>query len=344
MIVGAARRKAAPRLKSTLLATGCYAALRRIRPSRALGILRYHAICGPEGYAYAEPSICISPAAFECHIRYLASNYRVLPLPEAVAVLRSGKTLPPNAVAITFDDGYADNLPAARILAQHGLTGTFFLTAGCIGGEQPFWLSEVRELIMALTPQQLRLTVAGNTLEWPLRTVQEQVTALDRVTRLCKSHPIPVRERLREQIRALMPTTRPKSVMLTWEDVTEMQRLGMTIGAHTLTHANLPSAGLEDATKEIVGSKETIERALCTPVTMFAYPNGGAERYFTPELQRVVATTGFSAAVSSRNGFAQQGSDLYALERIRVDERLEDLLFALEVERFAFGPRSTAAC
>src|SRR5262245_36779437 len=118
MMLARARRNAAPALKTTLLATGCYAALRRIRPSRSLGILRYHAIFGPEGHRYPDPSICISPDAFERHVEYLAANYRVLPLPDAVMMLRNGKTLPNNALAITFDDGYADNLPAARVLAK----------------------------------------------------------------------------------------------------------------------------------------------------------------------------------------------------------------------------------
>ena len=338
------RRKAAPRLKTALLGMGCYSALRAIRPSRVLGVLRYHSICGPEGHNYADPSICISPSAFERHVRYLASNYRVLPLPEAVAALRAHKSLPANAVAVTFDDGYADNLWAARLLAQYGLTGTFFLTAGCIGGEWPFWPAEVRLLISAIPNPNLRLTLEGTTLELPLRGPQDRETAIHRVTRLFKSHPIPVRERLREEVRAQAGIARVPSVMLTWEDAVEMHRLGMTIGAHTLTHANLPSAGLEDATVEIVASKERIERALDTTVTMFAYPNGGAERYFTPDLQQVVEAAGFHAAFSSRNGFARRTSDLYALERIQVAERLEDLLFALEVERFAFKPSPTAAC
>jgi hypothetical protein len=76
---------------------------------------------------------------------------------------------------------------------------------------------------------------------------------------------------------------------------------------------------------------------------MFSYPNGGAERYYTPELQRVVAESGFTGAASSRNAFAGAASDVYALERIEVEERLEDLVFALEVERFAFRPSATHA-
>jgi peptidoglycan/xylan/chitin deacetylase (PgdA/CDA1 family) len=338
MKLAAVRRKLGPGLKTTLLGTGCYSALRRIRPSRVLAILRYHAICGPEGHTYADPAICISPAAFERHVKYLAANYCVLPLPEAVAALRSHKRLPANAVAITFDDGYADNLWAARVLAQHGVTGTFFLTSECISGGQPFWPAEIRALISVIPGPDLRFALEGKILELPLRGPQDRAAAIRQVTRLFKSHPIPVRERLREEVRIQAGAARVPSVMLTWGDVAEMHALGMTIGAHTRTHANLPSAGLKDATREIVESKEQIESALRTTVTMFAYPNGGAEQYFTPELQRVVAAAGFRAAFTSRNGFARRGSDLYAVERIQVAERLEDLIFALEVERFAFKP------
>jgi len=73
-------------------------------------------------------------------------------------------------------------------------------------------------------------------------------------------------------------------------------------------------------------------------VTMFSYPNGGAERYFTPELQRVVREAGYEAASTSKNGFAGPVSDLYGLERVQVSERLEDLVFALEAERFICKP------
>jgi peptidoglycan/xylan/chitin deacetylase (PgdA/CDA1 family) len=118
-----------------------------------------------------------------------------------------------------------------------------------------------------------------------------------------------------------------------------MHRLGMTIGAHTLTHPNLPSAGLEAATEEIVGSRARLERELGAPVTMFSYPNGGAERYMTAALKQVVQEAGYEAAATSRNAFAGRESDLYALERIEVEENLADLVFALEVERFVLQPK-----
>ena len=81
-----------------------------------------------------------------------------------------------------------------------------------------------------------------------------------------------------------------------------------------------------------------LARSTGAQVTMFSYPNGGADVYFTPEIQELVRAAGFAAATTSRNGFADRSSDVYALERVQVRERIEELAFALEVERFAFRP------
>lgn len=337
------RRDAAPAAKRLLFDVGAYDVVRRVRPSRALAILRYHAICGSEGHAYAEPGICVTPRAFDEHVAYLASRYRVLPLPEAVRYLREGKSLPANAVAITFDDGYADNLAAARVLNRHGLTGTFYITTGCLQGGAPFWPSEVRQLVARVDAPALELDAAGTRVSIPLTTESERHAATRTLARLFKSHTIPVRERLREQLRAAAAAADLPSFMLTWDELREMHRLGMTIGAHTVTHPNLPNAGLDDARREIAGSKARLERELDATVTMFSYPNGGAERYMTPEIARLVRDAGFEAATTSWNGFAGGRSDPYALERIQVSEATSDLAFALEVERFAFKPVPRAA-
>ena len=332
------RSQVAPAAKSALLHLGAYAALRTLLPSRRVAILRYHAVCGEEGAAYAEPGICVSPAAFEQHVKYLAENYSVLPLPEIVKRLREHRALPRNTAAITFDDGYADNLEAARTLQRYGLSATFYITAGCLDGEQPFWPAEIRPLIAAVREPVLRLVAAGTATEIPLSTAAERRAAIRTVSRLLKAHPIPVREALREQLREAAGHVTLPRCMLRWDELAEMHQLGMTIGSHTLTHPNLPNAGADGAEREVRGAKARLERELGVRVTMFSYPNGGAERYMTPEIARIVRETGYEAATTSRNAFAGRHSDLFALERIQVRERLEELVFALEVERFALKP------
>jgi len=333
------RHRSAPLAKTAMLRFGGYAAVRRLFPSRNVAILRYHAICGADGHAYADPSICVSPQAFDQHVRYLAANYSVLPLPEVVERLQQHRPLPPNCVSLTFDDGYEDNLAAARTLSMHGLSATFYITAGCMADGQPFWPAEVRALLRTVPGPRFELATPQSNVQIPLAVESDRRAAVRTVSKLFKAHPIPVRERLRDQLRAVAGNPPVPSPMLEWDQIREMARLGMNIGAHTLTHPNLPNAGLVDASVEITGSKRRLEDVLSTPVTMFSYPNGGAERHYTPELQRLVRTAGYAAATTSRNGFARPESDLYALERVQVHERLEDLVFALEVERFALAPQ-----
>jgi peptidoglycan/xylan/chitin deacetylase (PgdA/CDA1 family) len=333
------RRAVAPAAKTVLFRTGVYGLIRRTRPNQRVAILRYHAVCGSEGYEYADPHICVSPGAFRAHVEYLTDHYAVISLDDAVSALKGEKSLPDNAVVLTFDDGYADNLIAAQILHEYGATATFYLTADCLAGGKPFWPSEVRQVVPRLTVPNLVLSIGDRRCDWPLTSADEREAAIQGVTRLFKSVTIPQREALRIQLRAIAGLEQPlPSPMLTWEQIREMQRLGMSMGAHTLTHPNLPSAGLADATAEIVGAKRRLEHELGTRVTQFSYPNGGAETYYNEDLQHAVAAAGYLGAATSRNGFAGQGSDPYALERIQVAERVEDLAFALEVERFAFAP------
>jgi hypothetical protein len=59
----------------------------------------------------------------------------------------------------------------------------------------------------------------------------------------------------------------------------------------------------------------------------------------TPEVARLVREAGFEAATTSRNAFAGPRSDPFALERVQVAAPLDQLVFALEIERFAFKPK-----
>lgn len=332
------RHAVAPMARRVGFHGGLYGLLRRVRPSRSIAILRYHAIVEPSSCWYATPGICVAPAAFERHVAYLTAHYSVRPLPDIMAAVAAGAPLPPNVVAFTFDDGYADNLDAARTLARYGASGTFYITAGCLKGDADFWPTEVRVHAHALRGRDIELLVGGRAMRIENTSPVQTESAARALARLFKSQPVAIRDDLTAQLRRQSGITAPPSPMLTWDELREMRDLGMTIGAHTVTHANLPSAGLVTAQREITESRQRLEAELGIPVTMFSYPNGGAERYYTPDIQELVRSAGYAAATTSQNGFATRTSDPYALERVKIADRLEDLVFALEVERFAFKP------
>ena len=88
---------------------------------------------------------------------------------EFVERLRN-KTLPANAVAVTFDDGYRDNLVHAKpVLARYGVPATLFLATGFIDQDAPFWWDELASMILASTQAAHdRQVLAGETvnLDW----------------------------------------------------------------------------------------------------------------------------------------------------------------------------------
>jgi peptidoglycan/xylan/chitin deacetylase (PgdA/CDA1 family)/GT2 family glycosyltransferase len=88
----------------------------------------------------------------------------------------------------------------------------------------------------------------------------------------------------------------------------------MSVGAHTRTHVDLPTVGLEEARGEIVGSKADLEAALGVPVTLFAYPYGKHD----DEIRRLVREAGFVAACGITHGPNQPATDSYELRRYEV--------------------------
>ena len=87
-------------------------------------VLCYHSVSPYPSY------LSVTPELFEAQLDWLARNTLVVPLRDLVA---GRSRVDPPQVAITFDDGYADNHTYAlpRLWAR-GMTATFFLTAGFI--------------------------------------------------------------------------------------------------------------------------------------------------------------------------------------------------------------------
>lgn len=84
----------------------------------------------------------ISPERFESQLRWLARWRRVVSLEETLRA-----AAPRNLVAITFDDGYRDNLTVALpLLERFQLPMTLFVTAGFVGREGYLSESELHEI------------------------------------------------------------------------------------------------------------------------------------------------------------------------------------------------------
>jgi peptidoglycan/xylan/chitin deacetylase (PgdA/CDA1 family) len=103
-------------------------------------VLVYHTISSP-----AEPlpgDIDISPERFERQLQWLSRWRRVVRLIETLRAAESDRL-----TALTFDDGFRDNLTVALpLLERFSLPMTLFVTAGFVGTEGYLSKEELREI------------------------------------------------------------------------------------------------------------------------------------------------------------------------------------------------------
>ena len=86
---------------------------------------------------------------------------------------------------------------------------------------------------------------------------------------------------------------------MTRTQVLEMAAGGVTIGAHSRTHADLRACSPSELEREVRGSKEDLEDLLGKRVASFAYPTG----LLNDEVVIAVAAAGFASAVTTRPGW-----------------------------------------
>jgi peptidoglycan/xylan/chitin deacetylase (PgdA/CDA1 family) len=313
------------------------------RPIQSHGIiLAYHRVANLEG----DPqSLCVAPRHFAEHLDIIQKNFHVLSLQDLVKRLSARESLS-GTVAITFDDGYADNLHGAKpLLDRFGVPATVFVTSSYVTSATEFWWDELERLLLqvgTLSPT-LHLHVSGHDYFWDLGDdAQYESTAFERnrawsvkdrstPTRrhdLYRSlHMIlyglnsPQREDVLDKLRAWAVKDcigRPTHLPLTQEETVALARDDLVeIGAHTATHPVLSMLPIAEQRIEIQRSKERLEQILERPIRSFAYPYGSLSDY-KGETVRAVQEMGFECACSTFTNVVRDGSDPFQLPRFIV--------------------------
>lgn len=109
-------------------------------------------------------------------------------------------------------------------------------------------------------------------------------------------------------------TTNGDRAFLTWRQLQALERRGIEIGSHTVTHADLTSLSDREALRELVQSRRALERRLGHRVQWFAYPFGAYDH----RTERLVRRAGYALAVTTEYGVVQSASRPLALRRLRV--------------------------
>jgi peptidoglycan/xylan/chitin deacetylase (PgdA/CDA1 family) len=272
-------------------------------------IIGYHRVVNSASDVY---DICVSPENFAQHLEILQRNYHPISLKQMVSGLLTD-TLAHKSVAVTFDDGYADNLYNAKpLLERFEVPAAVFVSPGNLG--QEFWWDELERMVTSPTtlPESIRLQIGGETFEWNGGEPRQMLNELyNRLLPLKTETRADTINTIKKIMGSLQPE-QPEHRALIPAEMIELQNDGLIdIGAHTMTHPILSRLPISEQEEEIRESKVLIENILGKTITGFAYPNG----FFTEKTEALVKEIGFNYACSSLRDVIWHSQQIYHLPR-----------------------------
>jgi peptidoglycan/xylan/chitin deacetylase (PgdA/CDA1 family) len=273
-------------------------------------------------------SIIVSPDNFRAQIDYLKRNFLIVRFEETW-----GRFDRP-AVAITFDDGYADNLTVALpILKEVGVPATFFISTGNIGACNEFWWDALERMVSGADgyPVQFCLHDSHHGRTWPTLTAEERMTMFRDLHPLFMGGTGEQRYEWFRQINAWAGENCPNADinrLLTSDELRVLSsHAEATIGAHSVTHPQLSCLSEEEQHYEIVESGQQLEKLLGRKIEVFAYPFGKKIDFNTTSA-RICREAGYRKAAAAFPGEAHRWTDPFQIPR--------HFVYNWDLDRFAY--------
>ena len=312
------------------------------RRARGAVVLLYHSVGDGDTDAQL---LSVAPERFAEHLELIVAEGEPLALGDLALAAWSGADVSARGVAVTFDDGYADNLLAAKpLLERHGVPATVFVAAGLLG--RTFWWDELERLLLqpGRLPRLVSLEIGDEELQVDLGDDADygaaRAAGASGWTVLDRSDPGPrqrlyrllaerlrtlehdERERVIDRLRAVTTLDEPNAAAarrpLTLAELQRLPAHGLVdVGAHTVTHPVLAVLPPARQREEIAGSKARLEEAFGHPVRAFSYPYGAAVT-FDDATVALVRGAGFTHACATMPHRVGAATDPYRIPRLVV--------------------------
>ena len=325
MTLGAVAKRIAKRVVSPLVEWSGLADRKieqLIDAENRLLIVMYHRVIDDPAEDPFDLGMCVTRATFEAQIAWFRRHFQLIGLPDALARTDRGEPLPRRSLAITFDDGYRDNLlVAAPILARHRAPAAFYVVTGGLDEGRPLWWDQVIAIVSLARETQIdteSLGLAGVPPRLSLSSLR-RTGSLQALLTAMWALPPPVIDAMIERLRTLLrPVDDPRlaAPRMTPLEVMKLAASGFTIGAHTVRHADPAALTPDEIRDELRHSRQALESIAQTAVTSFAYPDGR----MSAGMPALVREAGFDHAVATVRGINRLPFDRFALSRIGMPE------------------------
>jgi peptidoglycan/xylan/chitin deacetylase (PgdA/CDA1 family) len=230
----------------------------------------------------------------------------------------------PRSFAITFDDGFENNVSvAAPILADCGVPATFYVTTDFVDRNRMTWIDRIELCFEQAAPGRVRLPWAGD--PFAFRTPAEKIAILDDIRAHVKTDASIDREALIDDlfvqcgVRNVSVSDDPLDLKLTWEQVRTLSAHRLfTIGGHTHTHTILTHLAPNDLHTEVATSIELLRTRGGVEPRHYSYPEG-LEYCYSPVVISMLRVFGVRCCPTAIDGLNDERTDLFHLRRILVN-------------------------
>jgi len=266
----------------------------------------------------------IETSIFERQMSYLSSMCNVITMDEVVEINNQGLSYPDNAVAITFDDGFRNNVTEAQpILEKYQVPATFYVSPGIINTNIMFWVDSIEDCINNAKVSQITLNLDSRK-KYNLENDKQKIKALIEIKSYCKGSTSAEKDRvildlIDETLWMPKVSSSKNYEKMSWN---ELQTLAsnklFTIGGHSLYHDILSSFEKEKKLRlDIQLSIQLLEYNLNAPVIHYAYPEG-QESHYNQAVIDILSDMGVVCSPSAIDGVNNGEYDLFNLRRIMV--------------------------
>ncbi|MEP7311032.1 MAG: polysaccharide deacetylase family protein [Pseudomonadota bacterium] len=268
--------------------------------------------------------VSATPAEFAWQVDYLSRHFEPVTCRDVIAALRGVSSLPRNAVAITFDDGFSDLYEHAMpILERARVPATVFIPTDYIDSGEPLWFDLIAYILMNADARSIAVPFVDNGLPDSNNHLSRR-EAVQSTLKWLKTCPDAERVAFIAHTKAAFPEIVAAGIevlgrALNWDEMRDMAARGIEFGAHSASHPCLTRISGEALQQELTPPRQALEKHLGIAVESLAYPFGGRNA-FSPAVTTAARAAGYRLGISYVPGInALPLADEFAVSRQHVE-------------------------
>lgn len=283
----------------------------------------------------------LDPQHLDSTLGLLQKHYQFIDFDTAISIIRGTHPPIPNAMAITLDDGYANNLShGLPIFKQYNVRPMLYIATGHVEHQHCFWFDRLDYALQQVAENAIAVPFDNGLYQFNTYSRESVKQSYAAFRKTCEYY-FPDDESMQLTLASMAffienktgyalsgLKNDPWSRLATWEELTKaVAQNELDVGSHTVNHVRVSRAPEKEAISELQGSKQKVEEMLNRNCDHFCYPNGD----YNQETEQQLKKLGYQTAVTVEKGINNTGDNLFQLKRLSFPEQqgIANILYRL---------------